>query len=55
MDEEGNLIDSNNPVLIRSICKIDHFNMDETQEKHSLLDRKIFDPEKTLERLVRTN
>jgi hypothetical protein len=44
-----------NTVLIRSIVKIDHFNTEESDEKHAILDRKYLEPELTLERLVRTN
>ena len=55
MDAEGNVTDHANPVLIRSIVKIDHFNTEEAYENHAILDRKYLEPERSLERLVRTN
>jgi hypothetical protein len=43
-----------NPVSIKSICKIDHWNQDE-KHNHAILDMKSINNVETLARLVRMN
>ena len=54
VDENGNCIDQDNPVIIKSVCKIDHFDPHVIDEKHAILDKKVLKPEDTLTRLIRT-
>ena len=44
-----------NPITIKSICKIDHFDDDVNEEKHAIMDQKPIEQHNTLQRLVRTN
>jgi len=53
MDEHGNCLDEENPVIIRSICKIDHFTENTEFDKHGIKDKSFISFDRTLERLVR--
>jgi len=54
VDDNGVCKDPDNPVIIKSVCKIDHFNPQILDEKHAILDKKFIKPEDTLTRLIRT-
>jgi len=54
VDDFGFCKDTANPVIIKSVCKIDHFNPLVTDEKHAILDQKYIKPEDTIARLVKT-
>ena len=38
IDESGNIKDKNLPLIIRSVCKIDHFNSEPGVDKHMIKD-----------------
>jgi hypothetical protein len=44
-----------NPVTIKSVCQMDHFDYKIPDEKHAILDQNPIEQSKGLERLVRTS
>ena len=54
IDGDGNIMDKKLPLIISSVCKIDHFNGD-NNDKHMIMDQKFLGFDRTLERLVRMN
>jgi hypothetical protein len=56
IDEKGNIKDNKLPiVIIKSVCKIDHYNGAPGVDKHMMMDQKFISFDRTLERLVRMN
>ena len=55
IDTNGEIMCDKLPLMIRSVCKIDHFNTELQDDKHAILDKKFLPFDRTLERLVRMN